>query len=262
MFYKNGKFDQEAAKQAYFDTMEKLGYPISDNLRENMWVTDFDLGDFPNVGMAGKFWAHENKHGVFGHEIILLPNQMLIEHAHVAQDGLPAKNECWQARAGTTYCFGETGEMDDTQLPEVKVPESQKNFITVHKVTKADSKKGNVVWLSRIGSFHYQIAGPEGARTNGMVNQDAGIAAQTIMLAARAAGLVGCMVASFDVELGPALGLAEKGLEPLVLCALGYPAPDERVVLEPATTEHGITYWRDADGVHHVPKLAVEDLLV
>ena len=163
MFYKNGKFDQEAAKQAYFDTMKKLGYPISDNLRENMWVTDFDLGDFPNVGMAGIFWAHENKHGVFGHEIILLPNQMLIEHAHVAQDGLPAKNECWQARAGTTYCFGETGEMDDTQLPEVKVPESQKNFITVHKVTKADSKKGNVVWLSRIGSFHYQIAGPEGA---------------------------------------------------------------------------------------------------
>ncbi len=106
------------------------------------------------------------------------------------------------------------------------------------------------------------IAGPEGARTNAMVNQDAGIAAQTIMLAARAAGLVGCMVASFDAELGPALGLAEKGLEPLVLCALGYPAPDERVVLEPATTEHGITYWRDADGVHHVPKLAVEDLLV
>lgn len=106
------------------------------------------------------------------------------------------------------------------------------------------------------------IAGPEGARTNAVVNQDAGIAAQTIMLAARAAGLVGCMVASFDAELGPALGLAEKGLEPLVLCALGYPAPDERVVLEPATTEHGITYWRDADDVHHVPKLAVEDLLV
>ena len=54
------------------------------------------------------------------------------------------------------------------------------------------------------------IVGPEGARTNGMVNQDAGIAAQTIMLAARAAGLVGCMVASFDAELGPALGLAER----------------------------------------------------
>ena len=162
MFYKNGKFDQEAAKQAYFDTMEKLGYPISDNLRENMWVTDFDLGDFPNVGMAGIFWAHENKHGVFGHEIILLPNQMLIEHAHVAQDGLPAKNECWQARAGTSYCFGENGE-DASKYPDVKVPESQKKFITVNKVSVADAKKGNVVWMGRIGARHYQIAGPEGA---------------------------------------------------------------------------------------------------
>ncbi|MFR6032493.1 MAG: hypothetical protein ACLUKN_04545 [Bacilli bacterium] len=114
MFYKNGKFDQEAAKQAYFDTMEKLGYPISDNLRENMWVTDFDLGDF-QCRDGWHILGARNKHGVFGHEIILLPNQMLIEHAHVAQDGLPAKNECWQARAGTTYCFGETGEMDDTQ---------------------------------------------------------------------------------------------------------------------------------------------------
>ena len=52
MFYKNGKFDEEAAKQAYFDMMTKLGYPISENLRKNMWVCDFGLGDFPSVGMA------------------------------------------------------------------------------------------------------------------------------------------------------------------------------------------------------------------
>ena len=110
MFYKDGKFDKAAAKKAYIEMMENLGYPISDNLRENMWVSDFALGDFPAVGMGGIFWAQENVHGVFGHEILLLPNQMLIEHYHVAGNGLPAKNECWQARAGTSYCFGENGE--------------------------------------------------------------------------------------------------------------------------------------------------------
>ncbi len=162
MFYKDGKFDKEAAKQAYFDMMNKLGYPISDNLRANMWVTDFELGDFPNVGMAGIFWAHENKNGVFGHEIILLPNQMLIEHWHVAGNGLPAKNECWQARAGQTYCFGEEGE-DAAKFPSVKVPESQKKFTTVSKVACADAKKGNVVWLNRLEAKHFMIAGPEGA---------------------------------------------------------------------------------------------------
>ncbi len=162
MFYKNGKFDREAAKKAYFEMMENLGYPISENLRQNMWVTDFELGDFPNVGMGGIFWAHENVNGVFGHEIFLLPNQILIEHRHVAGNGLPAKNECWQARAGSAYCFGEKGE-DASKYPQVKVPESQKNFVTVHKVTPIDAKRGNIAWLSRLESSHYMIGGPDGA---------------------------------------------------------------------------------------------------
>jgi len=162
MFYKNGKFDEAAAKQAYFDMMTRLGYPISENLRKNMWAIDFGLGDFPNVGMAGIFWAHENQHGVFGHEILLLPNQMLVEHAHVPNAGLPAKNECWHARAGKSYCFGETGE-DASKYPDVKIPESQKKHVTVGKVSVADAKEGNVVWLNRLGAYHFQIAGPEGA---------------------------------------------------------------------------------------------------
>lgn len=162
MFYKDGKFDEKAAKQAYIDMMENLGYPVSENLRDNMWVSDFALGDFPAVGMGGIFWAHENEHGVFGHEILLLPNQMLIEHWHVAGNRLPAKNECWHARAGTSYCFGETGE-DASKYPGVKVPESQKKHVTVNKVSVADAKKGNIVWMGRIGARHYQIAGPEGA---------------------------------------------------------------------------------------------------
>lgn len=162
MFYKDGKFDEKAARQAYFDMMERLGMPISKNMRDNMWATDFGLGQFPEVGMGGIFWAMEDKHGVFGHEILLLPNQLLIEHYHVAANGLPAKHECWQARFGTSYCFGEEGQ-DASAYPDVKVPESQKQFITVHKVSKADSKEGNVVWLNRPTARHYQIAGPEGA---------------------------------------------------------------------------------------------------
>ncbi len=163
MFYdKDVKFNQEAAKQAYFDMLKQLGYPVSETLRKGMWVSDFNLGDFPNVGMAGIFWAHENKHGVFGHEIFLLPNQMLIEHKHVAGKGLPAKYECWQARAGSAYCFGEEGD-DASKYPNVKVPESQKNFVTVNKVSRACSKEGNTVWLNRIEASHYMIGGPVGA---------------------------------------------------------------------------------------------------
>lgn len=165
MFYdKDGKFDDKAAKQAYIDMMERLGYPVSDNMRENMWAIDFGLGDFPAVGMGGIFWAHDEKSGVFGHEILLLPNQMLIEHYHlpVKAKNMPAKNECWMAKAGTSYCFGEEGE-EASKYPNVKVPESQKDFVTVNKVAVADSKKGNVIWLNKLEARHYQIAGPEGA---------------------------------------------------------------------------------------------------
>ena len=110
---------------------------------------------------------------------------------------------------------------------------------------------------------YVSVLGPAGARKNAIRNQDAGIAAQTIMLAARSAGLVGCMVASFDAALAGLLGLGEKGLEPLLLCALGYPADDETVVVEEAGAEHGVAYWRDFEtNTHHVPKLGVDDLLV
>lgn len=109
------------------------------------------------------------------------------------------------------------------------------------------------------------VCGPAGSRASSLRNQDAGIAAQTIALAARAAGLVGCMVGSYDAGLSDVLGLVEKDLEPLVVLALGYPAPDERVVLEDADTPHGLAYWREqgADGTwtHHVPKLPLENLL-
>ncbi len=162
MFYKNGVFDEAAAKQAYFDMCDRLGYPVSENLRENLWVLDFGLGEFPEVGMGGIFWAHENENGVFGHEILLLPNQMLPEHAHYPHDGKPAKYECWQARAGETYCFGEVGE-DASKFPHVKIPESQKNEVTVNKVALSTAEKGNVIWLNRLEAFHFQIAGPEGA---------------------------------------------------------------------------------------------------
>ena len=43
MFYKNGKFDDKAAIDAYVALMENLGYPVSENLRQNMWATDFVL---------------------------------------------------------------------------------------------------------------------------------------------------------------------------------------------------------------------------
>ncbi len=88
---------------------------------------------------------------------------------------------------------------------------------------------------------------------------DAGIAAAYMCLAARAAGLGACILMSFDRGGASEVASAPPGLSPLLAVALGRPA--ERVVIEDAGSG-GIEYWRDEDGLHHVPKRSLEDLVL
>lgn len=89
---------------------------------------------------------------------------------------------------------------------------------------------------------------------------DHGIACQNIMLAAVEKGLGGCMIGSVNRErLRAELDIADY-LEILLVLALG--KPNETVVLEEVGPEGDIKYWRDSDGVHHVPKRSLEDIIV
>jgi nitroreductase len=89
---------------------------------------------------------------------------------------------------------------------------------------------------------------------------DHGIAAQSILLGATERGLAGCIIASVQRrELREALAIPEH-LEILLVLALG--RAKEKVVIEPVGPEGDIKYWRDADGVHHVPKRALDEIVV
>jgi nitroreductase len=89
---------------------------------------------------------------------------------------------------------------------------------------------------------------------------DCGIAAQSIMLAAAEQGFGGCMIAAIDqTGLRQALQLP-KHLEVVLVLALGYPS--ETVVLEDGTGPEERPYWRDKEGVHHVPKRPLAEVLV
>ena len=87
---------------------------------------------------------------------------------------------------------------------------------------------------------------------------DLGIAAQAILLGAVEAGYGGCIFRSFDKDkLSEILGV--DGLAPRLVISLGVPA--ERVEL--CEVENGdIRYYRNADGVHFVPKRSLSDVLV
>jgi nitroreductase len=91
-------------------------------------------------------------------------------------------------------------------------------------------------------------------------DRDLGIAAQTILLGAAAVGLGGCMLDSIDRrELRRTLQLP-PGLEILLVIALG--SPRERVVIEELPPGGDSRYWRDASGVHHVPKRSLDEITV
>lgn len=88
---------------------------------------------------------------------------------------------------------------------------------------------------------------------------DLGIATQNLLLGAAELGIFGCRIAAFSPELERELRVAER-YRILLVVALGYPA--EQVVLEEAAGELAVRYWRDENGVHHVPKRRLDDILL
>lgn len=90
---------------------------------------------------------------------------------------------------------------------------------------------------------------------------DHGIAAQSIMLGAVEKGLGGCFIASIDrPQLFQVTGLSPDAYEILLVLALGKPV--ETVAVDELGERGDVKYWRDADGVHHVPKRSLQELVV
>ena len=89
---------------------------------------------------------------------------------------------------------------------------------------------------------------------------DHGIAGWSIMLGATDRGYGGCLVGAIERKgLRAELDLDDR-YDILLVCALGRPA--EKVVLEDAPPGGEVTYYRDEHDVHHVPKRAIDELII
>lgn len=89
--------------------------------------------------------------------------------------------------------------------------------------------------------------------------KDAGIAAQTILLAATELGFGGCMLGSFDPDVLRADFGIDVRYTPVLAIALGKPA--ERAMLTDAH-DGSLGYYRDAAGNHCVPKRRLDEVLI
>ena len=89
---------------------------------------------------------------------------------------------------------------------------------------------------------------------------DHGIAGQSMLLGAREKGLAGCMLATINrKDLRKILNI-EARYKILLVLAIG--KPKEEIVIETVGPDGSIRYWRDAEGLHHVPKRPLQELIV
>ena len=88
---------------------------------------------------------------------------------------------------------------------------------------------------------------------------DDGIATQSILLGAVESGFGGCIIYTVNrKKLREILQLSEQ-YEIIQVLALG--KPKEVVVLEEMKNGE-VKYWRDEDQVHHVPKRALDEIII
>lgn len=158
----SGNFIKQKGIDAYCTLMEYHGYPVLDKVRKGLWVSDYGLGTFTELGLGAfgfiNHYLEDRKSGYLGQDMFLLPNQMLPQHYHLKTDKAVPKMEGWHVRHGRSYVYGE-GE--PTKNIYAKIPESQKGIIsTFHEVIL---DPGMTADLNRETAPHWQFGGPEGA---------------------------------------------------------------------------------------------------
>lgn len=152
-----GNFKQDVAKAAFLDMFEYYDVPFTKFMEKEIWFVDFGLGDFENCGMGGIFWENDAEAGYFAHAIYLLPGQMIAEHKHVDTD-YPAKMETWMVDKGWCYNFSEVGD----PTPNAPAIPASQQATTISK-NWVKQEVGDIIKLKQIGTWHFLMAGPEGA---------------------------------------------------------------------------------------------------
>jgi len=147
------------------------------------------------------------------------------------------------------------------------------NMQPLRYILSCDPEKNGLIFQNLVWARYLNWSGPpEGERPSGYIiiledkkvehplHCDHGIAAQSILLGATEKGLGGCILGAINKSnLRQMLNIPDD-YEILLVLALG--KPKERVVLERLEPGGGVEYWRDTEGVHHVPKRALDDIIL
>lgn len=162
----DGKLDVEKAKDGILKLCRHHGYPVYPGMREQMFVSDYGIGQITKLGLAGVMFNNNVDDRYMLMDLFLLPGQMLPEHWHEEADSNPAKREGWLVRWGVSHIVG-IGQPNLGR--DVTVPKCHwGGKVTVeHEVV---ARPGMFVPLAKVGTRHWQFAGPEGAIVTEVAN--------------------------------------------------------------------------------------------
>lgn len=171
----------------------------------------------------------------------------------------------------TAIPYEELSDMVDTARLTASTANSQAlKYKIVNTVRECEEIFPNLAWAGSLKDWD----GPEkGERPSAYIiilcdlslgknkQWDEGITAQTILLSAVEKGYGGCMIGSCKrAEISRILDLSPDQYSVGLVLALG--KPKEEVKLAPVGKDGSITYYRDENQVHYVPKRALEDILL
>lgn len=175
-YREDGGFNEEAGRTAFAELFQYHNYSLAlpvmtaaantSLVDDKLWIIDFALADFANVGMAGIIFANDKEYGYFSHEIYLLPFQMIPEHFHLEAEGEAPKHEVWQVRHGDIWTFAKGGSEADLAKYPPDIAEALQSQLKARAVTCFNGKRlatGEMNNLSTLTESHFMIAGPEGA---------------------------------------------------------------------------------------------------
>ena len=151
-----------------------------------------------------------------------------------------------------------------------KIPSARNQQVLRFRLVTSDTGADKVLKNIRLGAalpeLHLPLPGTEPeafivvcstVEENKMVDIDLGIALQSMLLKAVEMGLNGLVIGAFNKnEIKREL---ELPLEPLMIVAIGKGI--EKIELKRIKAEESHAYYRES-GIHYVPKVGLEDLLI
>lgn len=162
-------------------------------------------------------------------------------------------------------------ELEKIARVNTMLPSARNQQVLRFKLVTKDSGAADVMAACRLGGalpeLHLPLSGTEPEAfivvcstiaEERYVDIDMGISLQSMLLKAVSMDLNGIIICAFNREaVTKALNLPYT---PLAILAIG--KGTEKIQIEPISADDSHAYYRTEDGIHHVPKVRLEDLLI